>query len=351
MKKSKAPPRAALTLLFAAIVFCVLVVTMLIVGSVALLLVRADMLKKVNSRNVLVPIALLAFVSILIGTVVAAVTSRVPLKPINNLINGMNRLAEGEYDTRINLGNYSVGKEISKSFNILAEELMNTEMLRSDFINNFSHEFKTPIVSIRGFAKLLRKGNLSSEQQREYLDIIVNESSRLADMATNVLNLTKVENQSILTDITCFNLSEQIRDCVLLLEKKWSGKGLTVRVDFDEYSIHANEELLMQVWINLIDNAVKFSPEAGEIGISIAQADDMLTVLVKNNGPYISPEERNRIFNKFWQGDTSHASEGTGIGLSIARRITTLHKGVISVASSLEETVFSVRLPSDTVSK
>lgn len=122
---------------------------------------------------------------------------------------------------------------------------------------------------------------------------------------------------------------------------------MTVTVGFDEYKIDANEEMLKQVWINLVDNAVKFSPAAGEIGISISEVPSAVTVSVKNNGPEISTEDKKRVFDKFWQGDTSHASEGTGIGLSIARRITELHKGSISVISSQEETTFTVRLPKE----
>lgn len=347
MRKPKGPPRAALTLIFSAIVFCILAITMFIVGSVVFLLTRAGVLADISagSPGILLPIGVFALASMLVGTIVAAVVSGFPLKPVNMLIGGMNRLASGDYEARLDMGTHPVGQDIADSFNILAVELQNTEMLRSDFVNNFSHEFKTPIVSIRGFAKLLQKGNYSDVQQREYLDIIVDESNRLAEMATNILNMTKIENQSILTDVTRFNLSEQIRSSILLLEKKWSQKNLTVSADFDEYDVHANEELLKQVWINLMDNAVKFSPEAGEIGVSITQTPDMITVSVKNNGPEISAEDQKRIFHKYWQGDTSHASEGTGIGLSMVKRITELHKGSISVNSSPEETVFSVALP------
>lgn len=347
MREPKAPPRAALTLLFSVFVFFILVITMFLVGGVIFLLTRAGVLDEMSagSPSIVVPIVVFALTSIVLGTVIAAIMSRVPLKPVNKLIYGMNRLASGDYKTRIDMGSHPVGMDIAESFNTLADELQNTEMLRSDFVNNFSHEIKTPIVSIRGFARLLQKDNVSDEQQREYLGIIANEASRLAEMTTNILNLTKVENQSILTDITHFNLSEQIRGCILLLEPKWSQKNLSLSAGFDEYYISANDELLKQVWINIIDNAIKFSPVGGEIGISIVQTPEAITVSIKNNGPEISAENQKRIFNKYWQGDTSHSSEGTGIGLSIARRITELHKGSISIHSSAEETVFSVELP------
>lgn len=344
MREPKPPHRAALTIIFAFLVFCILAITMAIVGTVIYMLIRAGVLEGIGTPNILLPIATFAFISIVIGTIVATIISSVPLKPMNKLISGMNQLASGDYGIRIDMGHHPIGRGLSESFNLLAEELQNTEMLRSDFVNNFSHEFKTPIVSIRGFAKLLRKGNLSDEQ-REYLDIIVDESGRLADMATNILNLTKVENQSILTDVTSFNLSEQIRNCILLLEKEWSQKGLKILADFGEYYIDANEELLKQVWINTVDNAVKFSPQNGEIGISISQTSSTVTVSIKNSGEEIGDEDTKRIFQKFYQGDTSHSSEGTGIGLAIVKRITELHGGTISVTSSSGEIVFSVVLP------
>ena len=346
MKEPKAPPRAALTILFAAIVFCILSITMVIVSIVIYLLVQTGVLGEVSPPNILLPIVVFALVSILTGTIVATLMSSVPLKPANTLISGMNRLAGGDYETRIDMGHNRIGQELSESFNLLAGELQNTEMLRSDFVNNFSHEFKTPIVSIRGFAKLLQKANLSDEQQ-EYLKIVVEESGRLADMATNILNLTKVENQSILTDITFFNLSEQIRNCVLLFEKKWSRKELKIFADFNEHYISANEELLKQIWINIIDNAVKFSPKCGEICISIKQASDMITVSIKNSGDEISDEDKERIFRKYYQGDKSHSSEGTGIGLAIVKRITELHGGTVTVIRSSGKTVFSVVLPTE----
>lgn len=347
MKEPKMPPRAFLTLLFATIVFVILVITMSIMGFAAFLLLQAGILHRLGTPNGMLIILALAFASILVGTVVGTIMSRFPLKPVNILINGMNRLASGDYKVRLDFGRIAIAQKISGSFNTLAEELQHTEMLRSDFVNNFSHEFKTPIVSIRGFAKLLQKENLPDAQRREYLNIIAEESARLADMATNVLNLTKVENQSILTDTARFNLSEQIRGCVLLLEKKWSQKNLTMLAQFDEHTISADEEFLKQVWINLIDNAIKFSPESGEVSIFMKEDRNTLTVSIKNNGPQISEADKKRIFDKFWQGDSSHSAEGTGIGLSIARRIIELHKGRISVSSSAQETVFSVELPKE----
>ena len=291
----------------------------------------------------------MALASIVIGTLMTFITSRIPLRPINQLINAMNRLAGGDYRTRLKydtlFGRYATGREISDSFNKLAEELEGTEMLRSDFINNFSHEFKTPIVSIAGFAALLKRGNLSEAQKREYIDIIEEESLRLSAMATNVLNLTKVENQNILTSTSRFNLSEQIRSCVLLLERKWTQKRLELELDFDEHFITANEEQLKQVWINLIDNAVKFTPQYGLVRIDITEVNDTVLVSVANTGSTIPEAARERIFQKFYQADESHATQGNGVGLAIVKKVVDLHGGAIQVTSESDLTTFAVTLP------
>jgi signal transduction histidine kinase len=268
---------------------------------------------------------------------------------INRLIHQMNSLASGNFQTRLKYGkplcDHPTVRGMTESFNRMAEELEHTEMLRGDFVNNFSHEFKTPIVSIAGFAKLLKKGNLSEEKKAEYLNIIEEESLRLSDMAMNVLNLTKIENQTILTDITTYNLSEQIRSCVLLLEKRWESKHLELGLEFDEYNICACEEFLKQVWINLIDNAIKYSPEYGLIVIRIRQEEEFYYISVANSGDEIPKEKQQRIFEKFYQADESHSTAGNGVGLSIVKSVIDLHGGKVWVECKNGITTFHVMLP------
>ena len=195
-------------------------------------------------------ILFMTIISLVIGFLIAFSSSHLPLKPVNDLINKMNRLAAGDFKTRLKFGNvissHPAAKELTESFNTMATELENTEMLRNDFINSFSHEFKTPIVSITGLANLIECGNLSDEQRVKYARAIREESMRLSSMASNVLCLTKVENQTILTDVSRFNVSEQVRSAVLLLEEKWTKKNVDLQLDFDEYFIEANEELLKE---------------------------------------------------------------------------------------------------------
>lgn len=342
--------RFSLTLLFSVVVFIVLLVAISIAAVAVFVLVKIGVIEGVEQpAKTSYVILFMVAISALMGAVIAIFGGKFPLKPINNLISNMNSLASGDYKVRMEFGkpitNYPTFVEISDSFNRLAEELQNTEMLRSDFIDNFSHEFKTPIVSIAGLAKLLKKGNLTEEQRIQYLDAIEKESLRLSYMATNVLNLTKVENQTILTEITSFNVSEQIRSCVLLLEDKWSKKEIDLQLDFDEHMIDANEELLKQVWINLIDNAVKFVPEFGIISITIKDQGEYLNVEIGNSGSEIPLESQKKIFNKFYQADESHSTEGNGIGLAIVKRIVDLHHGEVFVESGNGMTAFTVRLP------
>ena len=301
----------------------------------------------------LLEIMLTILVFIVITTIVLFIflvfLGRFPLKPVNDFINQMNRLSSGDFKARLHFGGFlsknRTFKELEESFNQLAEELDNTEMLRADFINNFSHEFKTPIVSIAGLAKLVNKADISDEEKRAYLLAIESESMRLANMATNVLNLTKVENQTILTDVNTYNISEQVRTCVLLLENQWSSKNIELSLDFDEYEISANEELMKQVFINLLDNAIKFSPDGGVVSVEISETPTSLSVAIKNSGDEIPKDKIDKIFNKFYQADESHAAKGNGVGLAIVKKIVKLHSGKISVRSENGETTFTVTLP------
>lgn len=342
--------RFSLTLLFSIVVFLILLSAVGLAATVVYFLIELDVISGMtggpsNGWTII----FMSIISLVIGSTISVLLGKIPLKPINKLVNGMNSLAAGNFKTRIKygrpIGNHPAFHEITESFNMLAEELEQIEMLRSDFINNFSHEFKTPIVSIAGFAKLLKKGNLSEEQRRAYLDAIEEESMRLSYMATNVLNMTKVENQTILADVTTFNVSEQIRSAVLLLEPKWSKKEIDLQLDFDEHTVRANEELLKQVWINLIDNAIKFSPSRGTLSISAQEIEQGLIVSITNKGSEISPENQKKIFNKFYQADESHATEGNGIGLSIVKRVIELHRGEVLVESGNGKTTFKVILP------
>lgn len=340
-----------LTFLFAVIIFCALAVTVAAAAVVTFFVVRSDI---VPTTKEMVPIiwttcAIMLGISLLFGSLIAIMASKLPFRPVRELMEGMDRLADGDFQTRIRSGSlmkrHPSLAALTRSFNKMARQLEDTEMLRSDFINNFSHEFKTPIVSIAGFAKLLRRGNLTEEEKLEYLAIIEEESLRLSYMATNVLNLTKLENQTILSDVTRYNVSEQLRHCLLLLEEEWSRKELELVMDMDEVYITANEEMMKQVFINLLDNGVKFALQGGCIRVAVTQNRSSTQVRISNNGPEIPLDQREKIFNKFYQGDESRSARGNGIGLAIVRRVAELHGGAVTVDCGDGWTTFTVTLP------
>ncbi len=341
--------RFALSFMFALATFGVLLISGVVASILVYFLARFSLLPGEGAPEIGWILLFTAFICTVVGTVLSMFVMKLPLKPVNRLITQLNRLADGDFKARLHFGkplqSHPSFQEAERSFNKMAEELEQTELLRSDFINNFSHEFKTPIVSIAGFAKLLKRERLSEEQRREYIGIIEEESLRLAAMATNVLNLTKVENQQILAEVSHYNLSEQLRSAVLLLEDKWARKNLEFDLEFGEYGIEANEELLKQVWINLHDNAIKYSPEGGLVAVNVEEKEKSLAVSIENRGRPIAEEDLKKIFNKFYQADESHAAEGNGVGLAIVRRVVKLHGGTVRAENGENSVRFTVTLP------
>ena len=280
-------------------------------------------------------------------TTLAASMGRGKLKPINDLVHAMREVSQGDFSVRVDAEDVSgdMGRLVS-SFNDMATELGGLELFRKDFINNFSHEFKTPIVSIKGFARQLERDDLTDAQRREYLDIIISESDRLANMSGNVLLLSKLENQNIVTDKTMYRLDEQLRKCILLMEKQWTQKDLDLDLDMDEVEFLGNEEMVQHVWVNLLGNAIKFSPQGGTLSVWLRREDGTAMVSVRDEGPGMDEATRKRIFEKFYQGDTAHASEGNGLGLSLVKRIVDLCQGSVTVESEPGQgATFTVRLP------
>lgn len=343
--------RWSLTFFYSLIVFVYLLITIGIITVAMWVLAKYNVIYVHEERlpqNITI-IIVTGLISILLGYAIAILTGRFSMSPFHSIVTQATRLASGDFKARIKfpraVERIRAFKELADSFNKLAEELQNTEILRSDFINDFSHEFKTPLVSITGFAELIESESITEEERAQYVNIIKEESRRLSSMATNILYLTKLENQSILADKTVFNLSEQIRFSILLLEPKWSAKEIELNIDFDEYEITANEEMLKQVWINLFDNAVKFSPSGGEISVGIEKLSNGIKVVFSNTGEDIPPEKQAKLFRKFYQTDESHSGKGNGIGLAIVKKIVELHDGSVTVVSENERVEFSVFIP------
>lgn len=286
-------------------------------------------------------------VSSVIGTSLTAFACEKVLNPLNQLIRATKVVSTGDFSIRVKEtnGNSEVGV-LLRNFNHMAEELGSIEMFRNDFINNFSHEFKTPLVSIRGFAKQLRNDNLPAEKRKEYADIIINEAERLSNMSASILLLAKLENQQIVTDYKEYELDEQIRSSIILLEKQWSKKNIEIDIELKPVKIYGNAELLSHIWINLIDNAIKYTDENGHISILCFESSDNIHFSISDNGSGMDDYTLRHIFDKFYQGDKSRSTQGSGLGLSIVRRIVEMCGGEIFVESKVSKgTTFNVKFP------
>lgn len=347
----KKTDKFTLTMIICAIIIAIILLSSLVTALILYAAVRAGIVS-LFFRDGIPPAAMLFMSSlavIVLGVIITSTLGRVPMRPVKKLVKQMNKLSSGDFSVRLDfgppLGKHPAVKEISDSFNKMASELGNIEILRRDFVNDFSHEFKTPIVSIAGFAKLLREKELDASVRDEYLGIIEEESMRLSAMATNVLNLSKIESQSILTDVKKYNLSEQLRTAILLFEPKWTKKDIDLSLDIGELEIEANEGLLSQVWINLFDNALKFSPEHSTVAVTAVERGEYVSVSFTNGGDPIPADEIPKIFNKFYKVERSRSGEGNGIGLSLCKKTVELHSGKIEVESGEEGTTFTVTLP------
>jgi len=327
-------------------VFLVMLLAAVLAGVVLAILVGFDLLPDVPYPVLVWSIAALV-VCTAIGTMLSALLSRWFLKPVNQLIRATRSVAAGDFSVRVDeLAAKSELVQLIKSFNTMAEELGGLELFRRDFIDTFSHEFKTPIVSIRGFARQLRNPMLTDAQKSEYIDIIVSEADRLARMSSNILMLTRFENQQIVTDCEHIHIDEQLRSCILLLEKDWMKKSLSFDLALEDVSFYGNQEMLSQLWLNLIGNAVKFSHDGGEIRVACKMDKKHLVVEVEDHGIGMDEATKKRIFERFFQGVASRAAEGNGLGLTIAARIVELMRGEISVTSEPDRgALFALRLP------
>ncbi len=288
--------------------------------------------------------SLLFFVAI--GALLAMIITRRVVRPILRLSEGTQQVAGGDFDVEIDVNSEDEVGILTENFNRMVKELKNMEVLRKDFISNVSHEFKTPMASIKGFATLLKDPDLNREQRDEYVNIIVEETDRLAHLSSNLLKLSKLENQEIPDAPEEFSLDEQIRRTVLLLEPRWSGKGLDVQLNLEEHFLEGNEELLQQVWVNLVSNGIKFSKQGGTLKVNSREDEGGIMVEIIDEGIGMTPEVKARIFEKFYQGDSAHGGEGSGLGLPLAKRIIEYYRGSIDVESEPGQgTIIKVHLP------
>lgn len=288
-------------------------------------------------------------VCVVLGTLITGFVTRTMLQPVRDLTRATSEVARGNFSVRVSENYDSEYGSLARNFNKMAEELSGIETLRGDFISNVSHEFKTPLASIQGFAKLLQDESLSSEDRKEYTQIIIDETSRLSKLSSNILNLTKLENQTTIGKKRRFPIDEQIRKIILMLEPEWSKKNIDLDIDLEDILYVGNEDLMGQIWQNIINNAIKFTPEGGQIKVKLFRSATGIICKISDNGPTIPPDKIDKIFEKFYQADRSRATQGNGLGLALVKRIIDLCDGKVTVENLYEGGVcFNVELPYQT---
>ena len=287
-------------------------------------------------------------VSVIIGTCISAAVASKIVRPVREVKKAMHRVEKGDFSQRLEVTGFN-GEidELIESYNKMAQELGGIEMFRENFINSFSHEFKTPLASIQGFAKLLQSDDITEQEREEYTQIIIDETSRLSKLSSNILRLTKLENQKTVGKKTRFSLDEQIRKILLVLEPEWSKKKIDLDIDLEDIMYVGSEELMAQIWQNIINNAIKFTPEGGKISVKLFRNEKNISAEIWDNGPSIAPDVKAKIFDKFYQGDRSRATEGNGLGLALVKRIIELSEGSIEVENDMKKggVCFRISLP------
>ena len=267
-------------------------------------------------------------------------------KEIRILSEGLQHLAEGDFSYEIPVKKNDSLARVYENFNKMCEELKSVQILRNDFINSYSHEFKTPIASINGFASLLLEKDLTEYERQEYLRIIIEETDRLSKLATNTILLSRLSAQQIVTDTEPYDLSEQIRQCSIMLSGRWIDKAIDFSCELAPIAFVGNRELMQHLWLNLISNAVEHTMKNGEIIISLTDDSEKIIINISDNGEGMDRDTQKHLFEPYFQGDASHSKQGLGLGLSIAKRIAELCGGDITVKSDVGEgSTFTVSLP------
>ena len=262
-------------------------------------------------------------------------------RPTRKILQATEKIAEGDFSTRLEItheyGKYNEYDLIMENLNKMAVELQKNEVLKTDFISNVSHEIKTPLAIIQNYATLLQDDSLDSETRKKHAKTLIGASKRITDLITNILKLNKLENQEIQEKNEVFNISEALAESVVEFEPLMEKKNLTLNCDFDEVLVFSSQSLLEIVWNNLISNAIKFTEGGGEIAISLKKKGNDVEIKVADTGCGMTSEVGEKIFEKFYQGDTSHSTQGNGLGLALVKKVIDILGGEIAVQSELHK--------------
>jgi two-component system, OmpR family, phosphate regulon sensor histidine kinase PhoR len=295
----------------------------------------------------------LVFAGLILGSISSFARARgwIPeMKIFGPIIEALDKIAKGDFSIRVDnkLVDHEIAGELADKVNKMALELDQMETMRQEFISNVSHEIQSPLTSIRGFAQALENDQLSAEERRHYLDIIKSESTRLSRITEDLLRMAALETDKVKFEPKAYRLDKQIRNLILACEPQWMEKSINMDVSLAELEIIADEDLLSQVWSNLIHNSIKFTPQAGSIKMTLCLSGDQVEFKISDTGMGISEEDQARIFERFYKADPSRTSSGggSGLGLSIVKKILEMHKGRITVESKAGAgTTFTICLP------
>lgn len=327
-------------------ILIVAVIVLFSFGAIAGLLYLLEGLGVIPSLGIYTLISLLLVSGITVALMSYFIGRRV-LTPLVKLSSASKEVARGNFD--VTVSDSSKMEEVQstfRNFNAMVRELKSISTLSSDFIANVSHEFKTPLSVIEGYAMLLQDDRLTAQEREDYLNKILVNTRRLNTLVGNILMLSKMETKPLPEQYTRFRLDEQLRQVVAQLEPQWSAKGISFRVRLDEVELLGWEQVLPYVWSNLISNAIKFSPPGSVIALTLLEQRECAVVTVSDRGCGMEPDVQERIFEKFYQGDTSHKAEGNGLGLALVRQIVELSQGVVEVESQPGKgSTFRVILP------
>lgn len=342
-----------LTISFFAILLAVLLINFIYFGFINRVVlgekgISQELINRERTREVISSFKTTIIYSLSIGVTLILVMASHIIRPLRRITEATKKVAKGNLKVRVDVDRNDEIGELASNFNIMVDELNSIEYLRKDFISNISHELKTPIASIQGFTKLLADDNLSKEEKDEYVNIILEETERLSNLSSNMLKLSTLEKQEIVTNKTEFRLDNQIRKAIIMLEEEINKKKIKISLESKEVQIYEDEDLIMEIWINLINNAVRYSNENGEIRIRVNEDDEKVKVSIEDNGIGIPKEKQERIFEKFYQVENSRTSEGSGLGLAIVKRIVDLIRGEIELESKEKKgTKITISIPKE----
>ncbi|MBE7075747.1 MAG: HAMP domain-containing protein [Clostridiales bacterium] len=345
MKKKKKNIKSSLFLYTSAIIFLCLLCNLALFYGMNLIAYKLDYIKP-NGVTPIFALSILLIISVVIGAVVSFLVAKNITKPFNEIKDAINEISKGNFDVKIKPVKSHFCNEMIANFNKMALELKSIETLKADFVSNVSHEFKTPLSVVQSYSKILRRKDLDEATRKKYETVLDNNIQKLTNLTNNILNLTKIENQQILIDKTEYSLDEQIRQSILFLEPKWKSKEIEFDLNLRKTTYYGSKSLMEQVWQNLIENAIKFSNNKGKISISLTTEENgKIVAQISDDGIGMNEETLKHIFEKFYQGDTSHSSAGNGLGLALVKKIIAVCDGKISVTSKEGEgSTFTITL-------